>query len=367
MARVVPGETRPSALAPQVRGSIPVFWSEVPNIKYKPKRVIIEGSATEQGFDRHITDLAERYRAVTGINLSGLNPKKSEGKLSVAYAQQAERFAQQSSAFRLVPFDFHKKCGATNYHRLAELWSEVECDYQKFGSFIQDEDGAVRRQAGVFRTNCIDCLDRTNVVQGYLARHQLEDLLRSFGLLSPLVEVASAFPKFDLQFKALWADHGDSVSREYAGTGALKSGFTRTGRRTLDGFLDDGIKSVMRYYLNNFEDGRKQDAYDLLLGAFDAATPKVSPWRAQQASPSLPLLLAAVAAAYALFSAQRSAALEALHGLLGLPRRNPPLLSVALPLSIAVGLLGFVVANGKGFTNRPRLRPDLVQPWTAPE
>ena len=28
-------------------------------------------------------------------------------------------------------------------------------------------------QEGVFRTNCIDCLDRTNVVQGLLARKSL--------------------------------------------------------------------------------------------------------------------------------------------------------------------------------------------------
>ena len=32
------------------------------------------------------------------------------------------------------------------------------------------------------------------------------------------------------RFKWVWADHGDDISRQYAGTGALKSGFTRTGR-----------------------------------------------------------------------------------------------------------------------------------------
>jgi hypothetical protein len=33
------------------------------------------------------------------------------------------------------------------------------------------------------------------------------------------------------QFKILWADHGDDIARQYAGTGALKSGFTRTGQQ----------------------------------------------------------------------------------------------------------------------------------------
>jgi hypothetical protein len=46
----------------------------------------------------------------------------------------------------------------------------------------------------------------------------------------------------------------------------MKSGFTRTGVRTTAGAIDDGLKAVMRYYLNNYKDGRKQDAIDLFTG-----------------------------------------------------------------------------------------------------
>ena len=35
--------------------------------------------------------------------------------------------------------------------------------------------------------------------------------------------------QLEAQFKVMWANHGDEISRQYAGTGALKSGFTRTG------------------------------------------------------------------------------------------------------------------------------------------
>jgi hypothetical protein len=69
-------------------------------------------------------------------------------------------------------------------------------------------------------------------------------------------------------FKGLWANHGDDISSQYAGTGALKSGFTRTGVRTKAGLADDGYKSAMRYLLNNFRDGHKQDALDLATGAY---------------------------------------------------------------------------------------------------
>ena len=44
----------------------------------------------------------------------------------------------------------------------------------------------------------------------------------------------------------------DAISRLYAGTPALKRDFTRTGKRTKLGALDDGMNSLQRYYLNNF-------------------------------------------------------------------------------------------------------------------
>lgn len=50
--------------------------------------------------------------------------------------------------------------------------------FQFFRYFAISKDGNVlSQQEGVFRTNCIDCLDRTNVVQGLLARIILETQL----------------------------------------------------------------------------------------------------------------------------------------------------------------------------------------------
>lgn len=56
----------------------------------------------------------------------------------------------------------------------------------------------------------------------------------------------------------MWADNGDLLSKQYAGTGALKSDFTRTGKRTTYGLMKDGVNSLQRYYLNNFQDGFRQ-------------------------------------------------------------------------------------------------------------
>lgn len=44
----------------------------------------------------------------------------------------------------------------------------------------------VQFQKGVFRTNCIDCLDRTNVVQSLLATENLKEVLKRMAILSPV-------------------------------------------------------------------------------------------------------------------------------------------------------------------------------------
>lgn len=57
---------------------------------------------------------------------------------------------------------------------------------------------------------------------------------------------------------AVWTDHANFISIAYSGTGALKTDFTRTGKRTRQGLLEDGWNSVMRYLKNNFFDGARQ-------------------------------------------------------------------------------------------------------------
>lgn len=52
----------------------------------------------------------------------------------------------------------------------------------------------VASQEGVFRSNCMDCLDRTNVIQSLLARRSLQAQLQVQTLFS-FCQVNSAAPK----------------------------------------------------------------------------------------------------------------------------------------------------------------------------
>lgn len=48
-----------------------------------------------------------------------------------------------------------------------------------FSYFLVDSAGkVVTNQEGVFRSNCMDCLDRTNVIQSLLARRSLQAQLQ---------------------------------------------------------------------------------------------------------------------------------------------------------------------------------------------
>jgi hypothetical protein len=338
----------------QLRGSIPLMWSQIPNIKYKPTTRIAPPDTYARAFDRHVTDLLDIYKDVDAINL--INQHGSEGVLCQALEKEAARFAKSTSGFRLISFDFHKQCGAKKYHNLEKLWGEVEGDFERWGFYAEGGGGGPARQGGVFRTNCIDCLDRTNVVQGLLGRKHLEHVLQRAGLLPEGTALQTAYPAVFNQFRIIWADHGDDVSRQYAGTGALKSGFTRTGKRTYGGLLDDGVKSAMRYYLNNFTDGAKQDAIDFATGNYTVQNGKPSPFTDYK-SPTLPLLAATVSIAWALCMAVLLLAGKGDRTVLNI------LQVVIAPLVIGIVTLSQVVKRGAELVRQPQLCPFLAQPW----
>lgn len=87
------------------------------------------------------------------------------------------------------------------------------------GFHWRDAKGPICNQNGVFRVNCMDCLDRTNVVQTAIARAILESQLVKVGLMPPYTPVPD---QLKTPFMIMWANNGDVISRQYAGTNALK-------------------------------------------------------------------------------------------------------------------------------------------------
>lgn len=109
-----------------------------------------------------------------------------------------------------------------------------------------DQQGLICGQRGIFRVNCIDCLDRTNIVQTAIAKTVMDTQFVRLGLLPPEGVLPTSCRRV---FQMLWANNGDIISRQYAGTVALKGDFTRTGSRRLAGMMKDGYNSANRWHV----------------------------------------------------------------------------------------------------------------------
>jgi len=243
----------------QIRGSIPVFWSQ-PGIKYRPPpRIDRDTKENQLAFSCHMREQLEVYGPVTCVNL--IERTGREKALFDAFLENILAFNHQDVAF--VSFDFHEYCRGMRFENVSILLENIQEMVAVQGYFWLDSHGRVCSQSGVFRVNCVDCLDRTNVVQTAVGRAVLEIQLAKLGVLQPEVGLPLQAKK---NFQSLWANNGDRISMQYAGTNALKGDYTRTGERNLSGLVKDGVNSASRYYLNHMKDTYRQAAIDMLIG-----------------------------------------------------------------------------------------------------
>jgi len=328
----------------QVRGSMPFLWEQIVDLTYKPSFDIVRQEEAPRVLERHFHDLQKKYGAVLAVDL--VNTGGGEGRLRERYAKSIEPILSED--LRYVHFDFHRICGHIHFERLSQLYDQIKDYLQKHKYFlINDKGEKIEEQTGTTRTNCIDCLDRTNVTQSMIGRKILESQLQRIGVLGA-GDTISKHPAFDTNYKILWANHGDAISIQYSGTPALKGDFVRYGKRTTQGILNDLRNALARYYLNNFVDGTKQDAMDLLQGhnmtsvSRDMAVPSKSGLLESYASFRLAFALVMGALVFMMMSL-RQARNDARHLMLSF-----------LWAGLCIGISHFVRANGRTFTNRPR-------------
>lgn len=280
----------------QVRGSVPLFWESSSTLIPGQQKIQITRSseATQLSFDRHFDNMTHHYGDVHVVNLLS-ETKPGEAELTERYnahlarrttlKQELDDMAEMSKhdLIRKTEFDFHEVSRAAGgYDGAKKIKPLIAESSESFVYFLtqdivdeveEKQNGRsvrkttqksvmVMQQSGVFRTNCLDCLDRTNLVQGIISQSALELFLEHRG------EVASSsnLSVFWMRHSALWADNGDALSKIYAGTGALKSSFTRHGKMSFGGLMADARKSATRLYVNHFEDKYRQNTTDLLLG-----------------------------------------------------------------------------------------------------
>lgn len=215
----------------QVRGSVPIFWEQQPGLLPGQQKVSITRSpeATQPAFDRHMENLELAYGAVHVVNLLSAE-KPSEVDISDRYRYHIKNSSLNNDSEKnsnsrghelltLTEYDFHAETrGSAGYEAASMISRYIRDSTEGFAYYLgeeveehpktsQGEDQVYRRsttilqQEGVFRTNCLDCLDRTNLVQTIISRMAVEVFLGGRG------ERASM--DFWNRHGTLWADNGD--------------------------------------------------------------------------------------------------------------------------------------------------------------
>ena len=292
----------------QIRGSIPLMWTQEPSLNLNPQiRPRNDFDVNSAVFKMHIDEVLNTYNCICCINL--VDQKKDQKIIGDYYSNLLQDYKEKnkdkSNLVDFAWFDFHSECKKLKYENIKKLFKKnsVHKCLNTYGyTHIKIENNIIQNvnpnekieehllknnalnftniQKGVFRTNCIDSLDRTNVVQSTFARFFLFKMLYELDLTIVKPSEDNVFQKFEGNFesifKIIWADHGDGISLPYSGTGAMKSDFVRTGKRTIEGNLQDGIISLTRFYINNFRDGYFQDCNDYFLGLLN---PKIDQFK----------------------------------------------------------------------------------------
>ncbi|XP_020094126.1 phosphoinositide phosphatase SAC1 [Ananas comosus] len=320
----------------QMRGSIPLFWSqEASRFSPKPDIILQRYDPTYQATKLHFEDLVQRYgNPIIVLNLIKTVEKRPREMMlrrefanAVGYLNQ---ILPEEKQLKFIHWDFHKFAKSKSANVLAVLGGVASqaldltgfyCsgkpkneknrsnqlsrtstgreassgDLSRLSSNIEifkptsaqerrkelnqqrSVENEARFQSGVLRTNCIDCLDRTNVAQYAYGLAALGRQLHAMGLSDvPKVDSNSSIAEALME---MYQSMGDALAQQYGGSAAHNTVFPeRQGKWKATTQSREFLKSIKRYYSNAYTDGEKQDAINLFLGYFQPQDGKPALW-----------------------------------------------------------------------------------------
>jgi len=289
----------------QVRGSIPLFWSQdMKSMSPKPEIVVQRVDPLYQATQTHYEHLVMRYASpIITLSLIKVFEKIPRETNLQREFYTALNFLRQSahSHLNFLQWDFSqqvKKKGTDALHELVELCNKVLHTTGIFVSSVTSGNFVCQKMArhsdmfaygnkryvadslfqnGVLRTNCIDCLDRTNVAQYAYGLCALNTQLYYLNLIDgPEVPLECDLANMLMD---LYQSMGDVIALQYGGSEAhapilsTSRGHSRVATQT-----KEALVSVKRYYNNTYNDDEKQEAINLFLGNFIPSKTKPHLW-----------------------------------------------------------------------------------------
>ncbi|KAL9969462.1 hypothetical protein ACROYT_G021682 [Oculina patagonica] len=290
----------------QLRGSVPSFWSQEVKQVMVPKPQIIVDRADPfcSAAGQHFNQLLKRFGSpVVILNLVKKKERKRHEQIlseelerAVIYLNQflPVQHAIQYKAWDMARYNKSKDCNVMEkltviadevfkstgfFHSGQELYcNQIRKDSRLTGmcGTGYSDDYLGREQNGVLRTNCVDCLDRTNTAQFMVGKCALGFQLHALGVIDkPFVEFDSDSVRI---LEDLYEAHGDTLALQYGGSQLVHG--IRTYRKVspFTSHSRDIMQTVSRYYSNAFTDADKQQAMNLFLGIFLPLQEKRNIW-----------------------------------------------------------------------------------------
>ncbi|CAN0901242.1 Phosphoinositide phosphatase SAC4 [Linum grandiflorum] len=322
----------------QNRGSIPLFWSqETSRLNIKPDIMLSRKDQNYEATRLHFENLSKRYgNPIIILNLIKTREKRPrESILRTEFANAISYINKdlpEENRLRFLHWDLHKhsRSKATNallllgkvaayaltltgfFYCQVNLASHPEgcigcpssknpengnsCPVKHLNNGHEDVNNLETKncgvasgsnenhfckqpifQKGVLRTNCIDCLDRTNVAQFAYGLAALGCQCHALGVLdSPKIDLDS--PLAD-QLMGFYENMGDTLAHQYGGSAAHNKIFSeRRGQWKAATQSQEFFRTLQRYYSNAYMDAQKQDAINVFLGHFQPQHGKPALW-----------------------------------------------------------------------------------------
>ncbi|TVU12217.1 hypothetical protein EJB05_45850 [Eragrostis curvula] len=169
---------------------------------------------------------------------------------------------------------------------LDDISQEETCGSSDTGNVVAEDKVEVngstaikplKFQKGVLRTNCIDCLDRTNVAQYAYGLAALGHQLHALGSVeSPELDLDSPLARLLMHF---YERMGDTLALQYGGSAAHNKIFSaKRGHLKFAIQSQEFFRTLQRYYSNAYMDAYKQAAINLFLGYFQPELGQPAIW-----------------------------------------------------------------------------------------
>lgn len=195
----------------QVRGSIPLFFTQSP-YSLKPIPVLQHSpDANFRAFKKHFEHMGKAYGSIQLVNLVEKHGVEAiiGNEYEKAVKKLNEQKAEGSQPVAFEWFDFHSACRGMKFENVSLLLDTLGRKIEETGSTVERDGQLVRKQNGVLRTNCMDCLDRTNVCQSSFGKFMLNLQLKEEGF-----DMTAQIDQENSWFNTLWADNGDAISKQ---------------------------------------------------------------------------------------------------------------------------------------------------------